>query len=238
MPIVGYYSHMMPQIYPGALLHFDGTDETAVFIDQQGHRWVVGAGTPVLDSAQSVFGGASLRLTGTDDYVKHSGRNTDLDFRTGDFTVAMWVRFNTITGIDNKHLYDNTPDGSFDPAYFRIVHARSGGLDRCITVATIAGVIVNSTTLVDIEDQWYHVALTRASGTMRLFINGVLEGSAADSTDFFSDTDRPTVGARGFNPTAPAFDGWIDELIAVNGKALWTSTFSVPTAPHSLIPRP
>ena len=80
---------------------------------------------------------------------------------------------------------------------------------------------------------WSHVAATRQGSTLRLFLNGSLVGSVAQSAPYSGGSGTVTqIGQQpgNFYP----FAGYIDELRIVNGVALYTSNFTPPTAP--LIP--
>ena len=74
---------------------------------------------------------------------------------------------------------------------------------------------------------WYHFAWTRQSGTQRLFLNGVLEGSTATAFTF-SDTTPMWVGAN------PANNGWfngqIEDVRVTRGIARYTNNFTIPLA--------
>jgi len=121
--------------------------------------------------------------------------NSDLDFGTGDFCITMWLKFNT----------DNAYDGIFDRAYytgsaysgsgFRIetggnnslVFKRQDGL-------TIFSVGSNPT------GTWLSYTLTRKSGVIYVYVNGVLQGSVANTTDFTNVNAKLRVGGK-FNGT-------------------------------------
>jgi hypothetical protein len=89
--------------------------------------------------------------------------------------------------------------------------------------------VASTTTLV--TGVWYHVAVARQSGTLRLFINGVLEASSADSTNYSQGTNRPTIGTTGFNFGFNDFFGYISNLRVVKGTAVYTSAFTSPSTP-------
>jgi hypothetical protein len=86
-----------------------------------------------------------------------------------------------------------------------------------------AGSLLGST---DIPlDSWVHVAASRASGTMRLFQNGVLVASAADATNFSAATGIRVGGGGG---TFVSLQGNIDEVRVVKGAASYTAAFTPP----------
>ena len=77
-----------------ALLHFDGADGSTTFTDVKGHTFTA-AGNAQIDTAQSLFGGASLLLDGSGDYI-WAADSADWDFGTADFAVELWGRFNAL----------------------------------------------------------------------------------------------------------------------------------------------
>ena len=57
--------------YTVALLHMDGADTSTTFTDESGKTWTAN-GNAQIDTAQSVFGGASGLFDGTGDYLSAS----------------------------------------------------------------------------------------------------------------------------------------------------------------------
>jgi hypothetical protein len=77
--------------------------------------------------------------------------------------------------------------------------------------------------------QWTHFAVTRSSGTIRLFINGVVDINTATYTSAINASrTQPVVGAV-IDPYY--LNGYIDDLRITNGYARYTANFTAPTAP-------
>ena len=79
--------------------------------------------------------------------------------------------------------------------------------------------------------QWTHIAVTRSSGTVRLFINGVLKGSATRTSDL-NNTNAKIIGFRSY--TSSSYDhmhGQICNFRLVKGTAVYTSSFKPSTQP-------
>ena len=72
-------------IYTKSLLHFNGADASTTFTDESGKAWTA-SGHAQIDTAQSVFGGASGLFDGTDDYI-YAADSDDWNLGTLDFTV-------------------------------------------------------------------------------------------------------------------------------------------------------
>jgi hypothetical protein len=72
------------------------------------------------------------------------------------------------------------------------------------------------------------VAAARASGTTKLFIDGVQEGSVADSRTYVAGSSGLLVG-RQYGSTTNDFRGYIDDLRITKGYARYTTNFTPPT---------
>ena len=67
---------------------------------------------------------------------------------------------------------------------------------------------------------WTHVAITRSSGTIRMFVNGSIASSGTDTSSY--NTFRQL--GKAFDPYY--FKGQIQNLIIYNGQALYTANFT------------
>jgi len=75
---------------------------------------------------------------------------------------------------------------------------------------------------------WYHIAITRVSGTLRCYINGTLSNSYVSSEDL--GTTKPLrVGAK-YNGTEEFFAVKVDELRIRKGTG-YSANFTAPTTP-------
>jgi hypothetical protein len=74
---------------------------------------------------------------------------------------------------------------------------------------------------------WIHIAATRASGTLRLFQNGILVGSAANTVDFTNTGTGVYIGRA--SDSGEEINGYIDELRITKGYARYTANFTPPT---------
>ena len=86
------------------------------------------------------------------------------------------------------------------------------------------------TTWLPVVDTWYHVAITRASGTLRHFIDGTQVGSNITATDNVSTSDTLYVGSN--QSPGDYWDGYLDELRISKGIARWTSNFTPPSTQY------
>lgn len=212
------------------LVHADGADTSTTFTDNgpTGHT-ITANGNAQVDTAQSVFGGASLLLDGTGDYLS-AADNADFEFGTNAFTVEAWVRFASLSGT-NVIASKWTATGNQRAWQFYYDH----GTTRLGIGMSADG---NSTLFIEetwapVIDTWYHVAVVRTGGNIYHFVDGVKLGTEdANSTNIFSGTAGINVGAVSAG-TGSFFNGWCDELLIVNGTGLYTSNFTPPTLPYA-----
>jgi hypothetical protein len=126
--------------------------------------------------------------------------------------------------------------GKTDQMYFRI-NDTAGYLTFTITNAGITSSVASTA---NIYDQWHHVAVVRntTASTISLYIDGVLDKSAADATvslgDISPDGYLAVAGFSNYTSTARNFNGSID-FVKVTRAALtpaeFVQSFALPTNP-------
>jgi hypothetical protein len=89
--------------------------------------------------------------------------------------------------------------------------------------------------------RWCHVAVTRQSGTVRMFVDGVLQsptvaaGSATGNTDTLVGASTTYYFGSYTNATSGPFYGYISGFRLVKGSAVYNASFAVPTSPPTAI---
>ncbi|AGH31521.1 hypothetical protein SWZG_00008 [Synechococcus phage S-SKS1] len=196
------------------LLNGNGTNGSTTFTDSSSYSHTVTAnGNAQISTTQSKFGGASMYFDGSGDWVD-AANSSEFAFGTGDFTVEAWVYpvvssaiFETRTSLFN--------------AGFGYEFKTSGPK---IWDGTEGAYLYNSTNTYS-TNTWYHVAFCRQGTTVRVFVNGVLDGTATSSRDLTAE------GARvGSNINGNSSNTYIDDLRLTKGVARYTSNFTPPTA--------
>lgn len=202
------------------LLHFDAPQGSTSFKDYSAsNHTITPSGSVIVDTSQSVFGGSSCFFNGVDSFLLLDG-SADFAFGTGDFAIDFRLRPNSIGTIQT--LYDSrVADGAFPDIYLAAdgtVRYFVNGADQIIGGAISAGA-------------WFHVAVARAGGNTRLFLNGAQTGATyVDGNNYGNAASRPVVGAIGqlSPPFAFFFNGWIDELRVSKGTARGFTTAFTP----------
>jgi len=144
---------------------------------------------------------------------------------TGDFTVECWVNFNpSVTPEVAFFTTTNNISGASGQLWF----GYSGGQLR-ISRHGSGAYIVGYTWSPGINN-WHYVTATRASGTTYLFIDGVLvTTSTVQNGISFSESGAMIGVLTGNSP--PYMQGYLTDVRYTVGTALYTSTFTSPTAP-------
>lgn len=222
--------------YSKALLHLDGIDGSTTITDESGKTWTA-VGNAQIDTAQNVFGGASLLLDGSGDYIStpdHDDWQLDGGSNSNEWTIDFRVRFNVDpdTGISAFfQQYVNTSNFwilcfNNNQLFWQI---RSGGTN--IVSLPFAWNPAAAT--------WYHVALVKQGTTgYKCFVDGTQIGSTQTDTDVIPNFNGVLrVGC--FTSTAGDnyyLNGWLDEIRISKGIARWTGNFTPPTAPYGAYP--
>lgn len=197
------------------LAHFDNDS-----IDMKGHT---PAGAYTLSAAQSVFGGGSLSLNGTNQSLTFSSTGTDL-LLTGPFCIEAFVwttaYATAVLMAANESSYGwwiYLPYNASTAWSFNFVD--TSGAPKTLTGN--AGALLQLNT-------WYHLAVSWDGTKYRMFQNGKLVGTlTSDSAIQFAaaTTSSVIIGAR--NATA-RLSGYVDEVRITNGVARYTGNFTVP----------
>jgi hypothetical protein len=173
-------------------------------------------GDAKISTVQSKFGGSSMVFDGTGDYVAIKSFYP-FNYGSRDYTIEAWV-YKATSGSQTLFA-SNT----------------GGGLITFPDAAKLTWNIGGTAVISDPDNfplnQWVHVAVTRASGTLRLFVNGTSKASAANSTT--PSNDILSIGIW-VDLSSFAFNGYIDDLRITNGYARYTANFTTPTSAHQL----
>ena len=209
--------------YVKLLLHCDGADTSTTFTDAspsaRGNATV--GGNAQVDTAQSVFGGASALFDGSGDYLQYAN-STDWNLGaagSGDFTLDFRFRHNGAINycalISPGNLAGTgwtlylTPTGTL-----RLYESS----DKTVSWSPSA-------------NTWYHVAVVRSGSTITAYIDGTSIGNFSGDVDMNNDSQALRIGMD--NNSFYPLNGWMDEIRISKGIARWTANFTPPTAEYS-----
>ncbi len=218
------------------LCGFEGADASTSASDESGAA--KGAATFVgnaqIDTAQFKFGTSSILFDGSGDYVTWpSSADWRLSAANGDqFTVECWVRFSATgtnkviiahsAAIGSVSWYLNLSTGSASELQFSF---STNGTSITTTVTTSSAGITTAT--------WYHVCADKdATGKIRVYVNGVMLGSATPANSAFFNNSSVAISAGATASNAGAMAGWVDEIRITPGVARYANDggFTAPTA--------
>jgi len=144
-----------------------------------------------------------------------------LQFGTDDFTVEYWVYFTTTPDTSSQFPVSKWAAGTGWELYY------TGNGTRFAFYALAGSPFLGGTTR-PVANTWYHLAVSRASGTIRLFVNGTQEASVTGNTTNFNDINILYIGKEN-NTTNLSFNGYLSNLRIVKGVGVYTSNFTVPS---------
>ena len=198
------------------LMHFNGSNGSTTFIDNSPTpKTATPSGNAQISTAQSKFGGASLLLDGTGDYLTLAS-NAAFGTGTGNFTIEFWMYpVSVASGI----AFDNRASGQLQSVlgYFSAAGSFTftGGI--ITTGITKTGITANN---------WYHVACVRSGGTVYLFVDGVSAGT--DTVAGSANASNQLIIGSKYDGTT-GFNGYIDDFRYTKGVARYTSNFTPPS---------
>ena len=198
-------------------------DTTSTDLSNSAHTLTF-AGNADLDGINRKYGftSAYFPATGSNSYVD-TNSTADLALGTGDFTIELWVMFETITLGTWQGLLDQRANGVPTSVHPAIYLSSTDNLNYYVN----GDVRITGPTKASLNTfQWYHVAVCRASGTTKLFVDGVQSGSDyTDSNNYLQE--RVRIGGLGNDTGYPA-KGWIENVRVTKGVARYTTTFTPP----------
>ena len=175
---------------------------------------------PYKEGGQSVFFGTNQRL-----YIGDStAGDAAIDVGTGDYTYEFWF-YNTGNANNYPYIIDSGASGNSGSVYIDVPNS-----SRLIFHGGVAGgpsnaVFATSTAL----NTWYHVAISRSSGTTSCYLNGTRGAEVTDNGNYNNQTYFMAGGLIGNNDYN--FTGLISNLRIIKGSGIYSgSSITVPTA--------
>lgn len=205
-----------------SLLHMNGPDGSQAFQDETGRMWTP-VGNVQIDTAQSVFGGSSALFGGG--YLKTPG--TDFDFGSGDFTIDFWVKFNSLSGLQQfvakRNGWDWAPIVIEIDATNVMFFSSANGSSWAADVQWAYGNNI-------ITQTWYHFAFVRDGSNWCFYLDGNVKACDISSHTVMTNNIDFTIGASATG--THVVNGWMDEVRISKGVARWTSNFTRPTSEY------
>jgi hypothetical protein len=225
------------------LMHMDGANDGTVFTDSSlDGLTVTRAGTPVTKTAEKKFGTASCYLAGTTDWLKLPASDNWSFDASQDFTVECWVKWSTqasyvgvisskteISSVYNGWSLRTDQAGANAILSFNFYNNAGSATFTCMGTSNIG------------DGSWHHIAATRASNTVRVFVDGIQENSGTYSGAIHGTSSGGyglQIGMDYLNATGSGpMHGYVDEVRIVRGEAKYTASFTEPTSAFTLEPQ-
>jgi hypothetical protein len=168
------------------------------FIDEAGLKNVI---TRAGNASQGSFSpyspaGWSAYFGGTTDYLQVAS-TTFFNFGTGNFSFEVW-------GFALSW-----------PSIWRIITTASGFNINADTTSGAVKVDATSVNTTLSLNTWFHLVVTRQSGTLRVFLDGVLKYTAASSTNYSTTGVAYIGGIAGFTQS---WHGYLSNMRVVTGS--------------------
>jgi hypothetical protein len=184
----------------------------------------------------STSGSGSISFNGTTQHLNY-GDSTAFEFGLGDFTIETFIYVNSLTpggSIIGKYRIADLAASEF---FFGYSSAGALSLYLCSTVPSNDETGFVSANGVITAGSWIHVAATRASGAVKLFVNGsvVTSGTYNKTITATSSSLRISALTNTSNDYSNFINASLSNVRIVKGTALYTGTFTVPTAPLTVV---
>lgn len=174
---------------------------------------------------QSISGIGSAYLDGVGDYIDVT--STLPDFGTADFTIEFYYRPDGAPGTEV--LFDGRPNGGGNP--HNTIYTTGGNL--LYTANGTEQINASSSSTIQ-ADTWYHIAVSRVSGTTRMFVNGTqVGGNYVDATNYTWGGGTPHIGASSSAPGGNPIMGWLADVKLTQNVGRYSSNFTINETPLS-----
>ena len=144
--------------------------------------------------------GGYFDFDGSNDSISFTLSN-DFAFGTGDFTIEAWVRFDN-TG-DGGTIAETRENAVGNPAREGLGFGMRS--NRITIWSGVTNTFIIDKTLSLSLDAWHHVVVSRNSGTLKSYINGVEETSSSNTHNF---TRRNLFIGRNINDSSTGGTNW------------------------------
>ncbi len=249
-------------VHDALIANFEGADAATAHRTDETSRWDLTFGaTTELDTAQAMFGTASLRCDGVNNLTPASADGVWIpdtlnptnplkawDINDQDFTMEAFVRFvalpntNGTEGMAMIAKYNRPSGNTVDWAFeingnddLTFYYSPTGNISGGVSVSVDLGVLVTGV--------WYHVAAQRRGDNLELLFDGDRLLNTIDhfiGNRLFNNPSNPVTIGRYYDASVVAriraLNGWIDGVRVRVGSNVYPdgATYTVPTSPPAV----
>ena len=208
------------------LLPFDGANGATTTSDlSNSNHAATFVGNAQISTAQSKFGGSSLYLDGTGDYLTIP-TSTSFNLGSGDWTIECWIKTTDTSSV----AILNQSNGSAASNSSWLIWLGGDGKPGIYLTENTGWDKYNINTTVVTDNVWHHVAGVRNGSSLRMYVDGV--SSSSTDVSNFTVPDSSRVFDVGSQDGSSPYTGYIDQARFTQGVARYTSTFTPPTTAH------
>ena len=188
----------------------------------------------VLDLDAATYTGLSASFNGSSQYFDIASTSA-FGFGTADFTIECWWR-PTVDQRSDVLDFWSTGLGAGITARFDIGRITGSNL-QLYTDSPVGGggssAKITGPTLASLLDAWHHIAITRQSGSIKLWVDGTQAGStySAWALNMGSSMQLRIMGDHNASGNG---SGNLSNVRVVTGVAVYTGTFTPPTSALTL----
>lgn len=193
--------------------------------DKSQYNWSLTNNNVNLTSTETLFGRQSIDFNGTG-YEIVLPNVAEFAYGSNDFTIEAWLKPKSIIRQIPYCVTDGVVGATDFFAYGYqdnlsvFAQMREGGT---FPFDAKPSVFIDAT-------EFYHIAVTKDSGTYRLFSNGLLAATVSGPVSFPTYTDNPRIGHINA-PIQSWSNMWLGSTRITNGIVRYTTNFTPPTGP-------
>ncbi len=210
----------------------DGTNTSLLLLgsnagiyDATAKNDIITVGDTKVSSTQIKYGTGAMYFDGTGDYLAIPA-STMFGFGTGDFTIEMWVYFNSISSY--QVLVGQFVSGTSYWA-FNIGNGTSSGGIFTYNPGTGQVIVANEGSQAAwLANTWYHTTVVRSGTTVTIYRNGSSIATGNLSGSLYNPSSNISIGSAGVLASG-YLNGYIDDLRVTKGIARYTANFTPPT---------
>ena len=189
--------------------HADG-NTTFTDLSQSSHTITANGNVHHEEDQHYEMHGTAIYFDGTGDWLSLP-TSSDWAMGTGDFTIECWFRQDA-SPSGKQAIFDTRISSRDETTGFSFGIHNNGSF----YIYNNGNIPITTSSIIS-ADTWYHVAVTRTSGTFLLFLDGVQKQYSTPTERDFTNT-QAKIGVRPDN-SGELFEGYLDELRVSKGIA-------------------
>jgi hypothetical protein len=175
----------------------------------------------------------SVNFNGSTQYLNIASTSA-FGFGTADFTIECWWRPTANQRSDVLDFW-STP-GTNPTTRFDIGRITSTTLDLYTDSSPGgSGAKITGPTIASLLNAWHHIAVTRQSGSIKMWVDGIQAGSTYSANVLDMGTGGMELRIMGDHGASANGSGNLTNIRVVTGTALYTATFIPPTGPLQVV---